>query len=139
VEYEKAKFSTQSEIGIYNFQNVITSELIGWDSIQNSFAPSTWRIFLVMDFLKAESWDNLNGIDLGVIMGPAFELKKIWSSLSYTGRFMPGMNQTVPLRVLCSIVLNICLKSIINYNKAEIDKNEYFTTFFCEKWLVRED
>ena len=75
VEYEKAKFSTQSEIGIYNFKRYNLG--INW---LGQYPKTALHLqlggYFGYGFLKAESWDNLNGIDLGVIMGPAFELKR---------------------------------------------------------------
>jgi len=76
MEYEKANFSGQTEEGIFNFKRYNMG--LNW---LGQYPKTALHLqlggYFGYGFLKAENWDNLNGIDLGVIMGPAFELKRV--------------------------------------------------------------
>jgi hypothetical protein len=72
LEYEKAKFSTDTQTGNYNFKRYNIG--INW---LGQFPKTKLHLqlggYTGYGFLTAEDWDNLKGIDLGILVGPAYE------------------------------------------------------------------
>jgi hypothetical protein len=79
-EYEDVKFSDNTSSDIHSFSKTT----VGLDWIGHY--PSTGLNFQLggyfgFGFIKAKNWDNLNGHELGIIAGPAYEKGKIGVAL----------------------------------------------------------
>lgn len=75
VEYEKINFSTESDNTIYNFKRYNIG--LNWlGQFPKTALHAQLGGYLGYGFLGANNWDRLSGFDMGIMMGPAFELKK---------------------------------------------------------------
>jgi hypothetical protein len=76
LEYEKAKFSGDSDGLIHSFRR--TNVGLNW---LGQFPKTAFHLqlggYFGYGFVKADNWTDLKGIDLGLIMGPAYEKKNM--------------------------------------------------------------
>jgi len=84
LEYENAKFNNSSTKIIYSFSRYNLG--INW---LGQFPKTSWHMqlggYFGYGFLIAKDWDNLKGVDLGLIIGPAYEKNKFGMALHMQG------------------------------------------------------
>jgi len=79
-EYEQVRFSESITTGIYGFDRYNIG--INW---LGQFLKGAFHLqlggYLGYGFLKARNWDRLTGFDLGMMAGPAYELKRFGAAI----------------------------------------------------------